>query len=259
MELTAQLVVSARRRARLSARDLAVLAGVSPSLVSRTESGKTVPSADAFRDLLRAAGFTDAGGTLAPLSRPSALWAARWLLGDLDTKPVDADEWVALWARIGLASASASTPAEPVAVAALLFRAGRCAVLPARPGSVPVATSMLGGQIADRLSAARIDYAFTGDEALSRLGSTIIPSWPVAYVASVRDAVAALGVRPILPGERGPRALLVPFDGTSEQGRVQVAGQSFVSPVQAVLDCFGGDGRMVEQAQQVVEAWEEQR
>lgn len=253
METTAQMVRRARLGSSLTARDLAALAGVSASLVSRAESGKASPSADTFRTLLRVAGFVDSGGSLAPLSQPSALWAARWLIGDLDDKPSDADAWVAAWSRIGLTTLDGS---EVNDVEALLFRAGRTAVLPARPGAVSVATSMSAERIAERLSEAQVEYAISGDEALSRLGSTIIPSWPVIYVASVADAVEAIDARPVITGERTPRALLIPFDGVSESGRTQVNSTWFVSPVQAVLDGYGGSGRMAEQAQQVVESWE---
>ena len=253
METTAQMVRSARRRSSLTARDLAALAGVSPSLVSRAEAGKVTPSADAYRSLLRAAGFMDAGGSLAPLSRPSALWAARWLLGDLDAAPPQFDEWVATWLRAGLvASDGVNVPDAD----SLAFRAGRMAVLSARPEAVPVATPMLAQQIANRLASEGIEYALSGDEALMRYGSAIVPSWPVLYVTSVQSAVDALGVRPVLPSERGPRALLIPFDGRSEAGRSdEFDGLWFVGRLQAALDGYAGDGRMVEQAQVVMDGW----
>lgn len=250
METIAQKVRSARRRADLRPVDLARLADVPASTVSRAEAGKIVPSAETYLRLLRAAGFADDGERLTPLSRPSATWAARWLVGDLPSEPPGAREWAAAWYRMGLVDESlAVLDAE-----SLLFRAGRSAVLGARPRAVTASSSMGVAVIAERLEG--IDYAVTGDEALERLGSSIIGTWPVVYVAELRAAVEALGVSPRLPGEAGARITLVEFDGFSELGRTQAEdGVWFASPLQAVIDCYGGYGRMIEQAQVVVGTW----
>lgn len=248
---TATKVLSARRRAGLTAKELAALAGVSGATISRAEAGKVVPSADAYMRILAAAGFVDLGDRLEPLSRPSAVWTARWLTGDLDTKPQGADQWTAAWSRIGLVTDAL----EIVDVESLLFRAGRSAVLSARPGIVNLACALPTPAVVSRLEAAGIEYAVTGDEALTRLGSSIIPSWPVVYVADLPGAVDAIGARPVLPRERTPRVSLLPFDQISEAGRVSTGDGCFVTPLQAVLDGYGGYGRMVEQAELVVDVW----
>ncbi|MCL2091540.1 MAG: helix-turn-helix domain-containing protein [Micrococcales bacterium] len=250
----AQKIRDARLMARLSINDLARLSGVSASTISRAEAGKLVPSVDAYFDILTAAGFTDGGRTVRPLSSPSSVWAARWLLGDLATAPDRLDEWIDRWRRIRLV---APDGVDVLDIEPLLFRAGRYALLSARPGAVDLSTDRSAPEASRLLSAAGVENAVTGDEALERLGSSIVPTWPVLYVADVRAAVDALGVRPRLPRERGPRSTVVPFDGWSETGRVRARdGVWFVSPLQAVVDGYAGYGRMTEQAEVVVRSWE---
>lgn len=53
----ARLVREARRRTRLSQRELAQRAGTSQSVVARIERGQTSPGAGTFERLLREAGF----------------------------------------------------------------------------------------------------------------------------------------------------------------------------------------------------------
>lgn len=238
--------------AGLTASDLARLAGVSVSMISRTESGNVVPAADAYLRVLRAAGFVDGGDRVAPLSRPSAVWTVRWLLGDLLERPGEAAEWVDAWRRCRLVTDDLEVPD----LGALAFRAGRSAVLADRPGIVTATSDLLVEEIARRLTDDGVDYAVTGDAALERLGSSIVGVWPVVYVADVAGAVEALAVRIRLPGERGPRVSLIEFDGASEQGRSQASdGIWFATPLQCVIDGYGGYGRMVEQAQVVLRSW----
>lgn len=248
---TAQKLRDARLMASLSISDLARLAGVSLATVSRAEAGKVVPSAEAYLKLLSAAGFTDAGDRVERVSRPSALWTARWLLGDLD-EPADAHEWIEAWRRIRLVDGDLDIP-DPESLA---FRAGRSAAVSARPGAVTALGAVPVFELASTLASAGVDYAVTGDAALERLGSTIVPAWPVVYVSAIRPALESLGISVRLPGERGPVVTLLPFDGSSEARRVLADDDVwFVSPLQAVLDGYAGDGRMVEQSETVVRSW----
>jgi len=240
--------------ASLSMTELARLADVSLSTVSRAENGKIVPTADTYLALLRAAGFVDDGERVVPLSRPSAVWTARWLVEDLPDKPHDADGWVAAWQRAGLVA----DDLDVLDYEGLLFRAGRSAVLVDRPGIVTAPVRELAPQMATRLGGAGIEYAVTGDEALERLGAPIVTVWPVVYVSDIRAALTALDLVPQLPGEWSPRRVsFLPFDGSSEVGRTQTDdGVWWASPVQAVLDGYGGYGRMTEQAEAVVGTWD---
>lgn len=225
--------------------------------VSRVEDGKQEPSAESYLRLLRAAGFFDDGERIVPLSRPSAVWTARWLLGDLDDEPDQASEWVSAWQRLGLVTDDLDVPD----VEELAHRAGCSAALVTRPRIVTALSSWLVPQIAERLDEAGVDYAVTGDEALERLGSMIIPTWPVLYVHDLRAALTATGFTPRLAGERGGHQVsFLPFDGTSETGRVRTDdGIWWVSALQAVLDGYSGYGRMTEQAQYLVELWESEK
>jgi hypothetical protein len=44
------------------------------------------------------------------------------------------------------------------------------------------------------------------------------------------------------------RVTLIPFDGVSEVGRVNMAGITVVARDQVVIDVYGGIDRMIEQA-----------
>ncbi len=63
----ASLLRTARRRAGLTQRQLALRAGTAQSVVARIESGQTSPSADTLARLLAAAGF-ETRMELAPLA-----------------------------------------------------------------------------------------------------------------------------------------------------------------------------------------------
>ncbi|MCL2849837.1 MAG: helix-turn-helix domain-containing protein [Micrococcales bacterium] len=249
----------ARVRSSLSMNDLAKLSGVSQPTVSRVESGQSQPSAATYLALLQAAGFYDDGTQVVPVSRPSATWTARWLLGDLDDKPEDADRWVGGWQRIGLVGDDLAV----LDVEGLLFRAGRSAVLTRRPGSFDVQNPQQWSarEVAARLRTAGVEHAVTGDEALEQMGAPLIPVAPVVYVSDMRAAIAALGTAPCLPADwRRRKVSLVPFDTASETGRWQADGGTwFASQVQVVLDGYGGYGRMVEQTQALVRWLEEER
>ncbi|MDR0960876.1 MAG: helix-turn-helix domain-containing protein [Propionibacteriaceae bacterium] len=247
-----KLLGQARRRAQLTRTELAALANVSLSVVSRTEAGLTTPAADTFIEMLNAAGFILKGNCLERWSCPSAGWAARWLLGDLEAKPPQADEWTERWERIDIIR-----DGKVLDVDSLLFRAGRSAVLGSRPGAVSGRCERLAPHLASSLAGAGIDYVVTGDQALEEYGTEIIPRWPVLYVEDVIAAAGVLGITPLFPGQNG-RALvtLIPFDGYSEQGSsLDPGGMKVVNPFQALVDGYAGYGRMMEQAQELVKGW----
>ncbi|MDP9318659.1 MAG: hypothetical protein M3O94_06240, partial [Actinomycetota bacterium] len=56
-----------------------------------------------------------------------------------------------------------------------------------------------------------------------------------------------LVVRPT--GSYGARITLIPFDGVCEIGRVRLDDVWVADREQVALDCFGGTGRMAEQAE----------
>jgi DUF1009 family protein len=50
------------------------------------------------------------------------------------------------------------------------------------------------------------------------------------------------------PASFGTRVTLIPFDGVSEIGRVDIDGVAVVARNQVIIDAYGGIDRMVEQA-----------
>jgi hypothetical protein len=70
----------------------------------------------------------------------------------------------------------------------------------------------------------------------------------VLYVRDITRAAEAAGLVRKEPGSFGTRVTLIPFDGVSEIGRVDVDGVTVVARNQVIIDAYGGIDRMVEQA-----------
>ncbi len=71
LDAVSDLLVAARRQARLTQRELARRAGTAQSVVARIESGKTSPTIDTLQRLLAAAGCTlQLGVATAPAPDP---------------------------------------------------------------------------------------------------------------------------------------------------------------------------------------------
>ena len=68
------------------------------------------------------------------------------------------------------------------------------------------------------------------------------------YVGDVAAAAGAVGLTPRSEGIYGARITLIPFDGLCELERVEIDGLTVAALDQVVLDCYGGTGRMAEQA-----------
>ena len=68
------------------------------------------------------------------------------------------------------------------------------------------------------------------------------------YVADVAAAAGAVRLTPRKEGTYGARITLIPFDGLCELARVEIDGLTIAALDQVVLDCYGGTGRMAEQA-----------
>jgi hypothetical protein len=93
-----------------------------------------------------------------------------------------------------------------------------------------------------------VAYALTGDTAANLYSPSAGEVWPVLYVASVSDAASVSDLTPCAAGRFGSRITLIPFDGVCELGRTELDGLTVAALDQVVLDCYGGTGRMVEQA-----------
>lgn len=243
MEL-AERISTLRRVNGLSARQLAALVAVAPTTVTRIEAGAVSPSFDLAQEILTVLGeqigFTD-------LADRDAIAAARLAVDPTLDIAVTAgvQAWRKRWGRIGLVDEFGDL--VPGQRASLLFRASTAARLTRRAGAVdflPTATAL---DVAGALRAAGVEYAVTGDTAANLYSASAGEVWPVLYVSDVAAAEATeLTRRPA--GTFGARITLIPFDGVCEQGRVEIDRTTVAALDQVVFDCYGGTGRMAEQA-----------
>lgn len=232
----------------LSARQLAVLVGVAPSTITRIEAGERQPTFD-----LAAAIFSVLGEPLTfdGSADPAAIAAARLAVDPGLAIPVS-DEiagWWRRWARIGLVSDEGVVLAGRTAD--LLFRAATVARLARRAGAKDYDYVGEWPVVADLLAGSNVQWALTGDGAANMFFPSASESWPVFYVSDLLDAERVTGlVRRV--GVSGRRITLIPFDGMSEAGRTEIDGVWLASRWQVALDCYGGMGRMREQADQLM-------
>jgi len=154
--------------------------------------------------------------------------------------------WLQRWARIGLIADSGRVAAGRRAN--LLARAATSARLTRRPGAVDFTPKGSALAIAEQLDLAGVGYALTGDAAANFYAASAGEVWPVVYVSDVADAAKFAGLIRREVGTFGARVTLIPFDGVSELGRTDIGGMTIAALDQVILDCFGGTGRMAEQA-----------
>lgn len=251
MALTiAQRLRGTRKANALSARQVAALAGVSPSTVVRVESGDMNPTYDLVLRLLNAVGLDE---RLAPVSLPSAIATARWLLGDGEVSG-EADYWIERWERINAVRVSDDGEVSVPDVRSLAFRAGRSAVLAARPGAALLRHDRSWDDVADGLRRSGIASAGTGDRSANRLVPYASETSPSFYVEDVGAAIEALGLAYRAPREWGQPIVLLPFDGYSERGSwLDADGRWYAAPWQVVMDCYGGSDRLPEQADRILD------
>ena len=241
----AERISTLRRMNGLSARQLAALVDVAPTTVTRIESSAVSPSFDLAQEILTVLGepigFTG-------LADSAAIAAARLALDPTLAIAVTTgvEAWLQRWARIGLVDAAGRV--VPGRAADLLFRAGRAARLTRRPGAVDFKVGPTASDVAEALGGAGVDYALTGDAGANLYRSSAGEAWPVLYVEDIVRAAEAAGLTPKEPGSFGMRVTLIPFDGVSELGRIEIDGVTVASRDQVILDAYGGIDRMAEQA-----------
>ncbi|WP_310964909.1 helix-turn-helix transcriptional regulator [Nocardioides terrisoli] len=241
----AERISTLRRVNGLSARQVAALVDVAPTTVTRIESGAVSPSFDLAQEILTVLGEPIGFTGLADVD---AIATARLALdpglGVAVTPGVDV--WRQRWSRIGLVDGTGRVAAGKEAD--LLFRAGRAARLTRRAGSVDFEAGASSCDIADSFSRSGIDYALTGDAGANLYRSSAGEAWPVLYVRDIARAAEAAGLVRKEPGSFGTRVTLIPFDGVSEIGRVDLDGVTVVARNQVIIDAYGGIDRMAEQA-----------
>lgn len=241
----AERISTLRRVNGLSARQLAALVDVAPTTVTRIESGAVSPSFDLAQEILTVLGEPIGFTGLADVAViVAARLALEPTLNVAMTPEVDA--WRERWARIGLVDGLGRV--VPGKEADLLFRAGRVARLTRRPGAVDFLAGSTASDIAKALNRAGVEYALTGDAGANLYRSSAGEAWPVLYVDDIARTAEAVGLTRKEPGSFGMRVTLIPFDGVSEFGRVELGGVTVAAREQVILDAYGGIDRMAEQA-----------
>lgn len=245
----AQRIRNARLMNALSARQVAALAGVSPSTVTRVESGKMNPTYDVVLKLLDAVGLDE---RFDPISDPLAVATARWVLGSGE-EPPGVDYWINRWILTGTLKLDKIGDVTVPDLQTFAFRAGRAAPLSWRPKLVRLRQDRSWDDVAQGLEQAGLAWAGTGDRAANRLAPSATEGYPFFYVDDVKGAINALGLAHKTPDEWGEPITLLPFDGFSEAGRWRDEdGTWYAAPWQVVLDCYGGVDRMPEQADAIL-------
>lgn len=241
----AERISTLRRVNGLSARQLAALVDVAPTTVTRIESGAVSPSFDLAQEILTVLGEPIGFTGVADVA---AIAAARLALDpslSISVTP-GVEAWRQRWARIGLVDDQGRV--VPGKAADVLFRAGRAARLTRRPDAVDFKAGQSAYDVAGALGSVGGDYALTGDAGANLYRSSAGEAWPVLYVEDVARAAAAAGLTRKEPGSFGMRITLIPFDGVSEVGWIEIAGVTVVSRDQVIIDAYGGIDRMAEQA-----------
>ncbi len=222
----------ARVRVGMSQRDLARLAGVASSSIARFESGAVSPSLKLVETCLA---LTGQAFRLESVIDPKAVVAARQLLGDPTVAGLDPGPWIPRYVSLG-------DIAEPERLA---WRASRFALLTKRPAATGYTPDLR--RLPELAKGYDGDWAWTGAIAAdiyspSRTGVR----WVTAYAADpapFRDLICERGAT------AGVRVSVFAIDESAGAGVQAVDGQRVVAPLQAVIDCYGGTGRMPDQAE----------
>jgi transcriptional regulator with XRE-family HTH domain len=246
-----EMLRSVRSRGGLSQTELARMAEVAPSTVSRIERGELEPTWSMVNRLLEAVGYQPAGG-LTSKGDVSAVAAARTVLGEkVGAERDDVRAWVDRWMRARFVDAAGrAEDVEKIGV-----QAGNASRVFDRPNARrSVVYDRAWQDIATDLATSGVGYAVTGITATSPTRVTDGAAWPIIYVDSIEDAVAAGGL--VEQTTAGPRITLIAFDETASAGTVLDGGFIFVSPAQALIDSYAGPGRMADQADAVASRWQ---
>lgn len=237
----------------MTARQLALAAQVPASTVSRIENGTVSPSTDMVERLIGAAGFT-VDARLVAVADPAAVRTARAVLeGDAYPYPAD-DAWLSRWRRTGLLREGD----RPRSVAELLYAAGAASRLTGRARATtwraptPSADEVIDAAVA-RLSPR--GCVVTGGAAANRLVSSADARWVVLYADITAQIAAELGWEPSDGAVARNETFVTVMDPMPEY----VAGswsddgtRRWAEPIQVVIDCYAGSGRMPDQADRVL-------
>lgn len=276
----ATIVKRIRALGGISRRELADLAGLSPSTIGRIEQGTLDPTWGALSRILDATGYRISGDTVVSAGDPMAVAAAQSVLesvfdsytgvfsatatgtlppatpvagatgalGRIDAQAEDPGaepvrRWLRRWGRAGWLS----DKADADDMVTLAIAAGNAAKIARRNTARRDVTAGDGWRaLARALEEAGSDYAVTGLVATRADRSTAAAASPVIYVQDPGLVVERLGLEETAPG----RGVLLLAPAGDELARAETEGGiRFVSRAQGVLDAFAGSGREPDKAE----------
>ena len=254
----ATIVKRVRALSGITRKELAELAGLSPSTIGRIEQGALDPTWGTLSRILEATGFRIHGETVVSAGDQTAIVAARPVLESLLAPATAATEvpqqstisvvgqWLGRWARAGWLSDRADID-DAVNVAVAAGNAGKIA---RRNVARRIVTAPDGWRaLARRLEGEDINYAVSGLVAARRDRATVAVASPVIYIDDPALAVARLGLEEAAPG----LGVLLIAAGYDELVRTEVdGGIRFVPRAQGVLDAFAGSGREPDKAEDLL-------
>lgn len=247
-----ELVRTIRTRGGLTRTDLARMAGVAASTVSRIERGELEPTWSVMNKLLESAGYRPTA-TLCSRGDVSAVVAAREALGETvdGSSSASVRDWTDRWKRAGLIDGNGRARR----VEKLGIQAGIASRIFDRPNPrMSVIYDRTWQEVAAAFSKAGLRYAVSGITATSPTKAQDGAAWPLIYVDSVPGAVAAAGLTEQTGS--GPRITLLGLDDVAANGTCEDEGYTFVSPGQALIDSYAGPGRMADLADAAASRWQ---
>lgn len=221
------IVQDAIMGSRFNRRELARRAGVSASTITRIEKGDVDPTLGMAARILAAAGL-QLPRRAEPLCDIDALHAARRILDGTTSDPA-ADGGLA-----GTLMRWASPDEEPHP-RALAREAATAAPPLLRPAVVTTTSDWNFLRICSAAAATRKGWAVSGAPAATRIGAAE-QNGPLILYVEEPGRVASIISR---PGASAVDVILLPFDGTSENGAWNDEGVVWADPIQIILDCYG--------------------
>jgi transcriptional regulator with XRE-family HTH domain len=253
----AAIVKRVRALSGVTRKELAELAGLSPSTVGRIEQGVLDPTWGTLSRILEATGHRIYGDTVVSAGDQTAITAARPVLESLlapASAPASAakaqpaagsvvSQWLGRWTRAGwLSDLAGADAAVNVAIAAgNASKVARRNVV-RRSVAVPDGWRALVSQLEEE----GILYAVSGLIAARPDRATAAAANPMIYVDDPSSAVTMLDLEETVPG----RGVLLISPGDDVLTRTEAdGGIRFVSRAQGVLDAFAGSGREPDKAE----------
>lgn len=265
----ATIIKYVRSLSGITRKELAALAGVSPSTVGRIERGELDPTWGTLSRILEATGYQINGNTVVSAGDPTAIIAARKLLESSVNATASqnqckasganelAERWVQRWRRAGWLTPKVSGSSSergasngkrsPERLIILAVNAGNASKLTRRKVVRRTVVAPNGWQnLVKQIGAAGFDYAVSGMAAAREDRSVVSTTDPVVYVDNPAEVAACLSLEEALPG-RG--VLLISASGDELVETEDYGGIRYVSRLQGILDAFAGPGREPDKAE----------